>query len=423
MIRILTHPIGCVFFVANKGGLMNFYNLLSNVYFSDTFEPIGIWMTVGIVSALILCWAIVYFTKKEASGKVAKYMFIGFIFYALALGIFMLSLEIAKKYDTAYLDDKWVSRDITSYVFLPVLITMIIALLGGIALFIISKKKPSLFKTTAMIVGGLCLAGIIVSLILVYVFYSNNIVDDGYYTAQDYGRLNNFALYGFSAFLVIVSIVVAFLLGKNDKNGFDTRCISIAGVCVALSFALSYIKLYEMPYGGSVTLFSMLPVMIFAFVYGTKKGLLIGLLYGILQAIQDPFIIHPAQFLLDYPIAFAMMGFAGSLTGFKVLDKRPQIKFCVSAIIGGTLRYICHVLSGVFAFGAWTLDAMYKSEGIFAYRAPAGDAMTNFWIYSLAYNSYVFIDILLVIVAGVFLFSSKAFRKEVEKLKPLIEEK
>jgi thiamine transporter len=335
----------------------------------------------------------------------------------------MLSLEIAKKYDTAYLDDKWVSRDITSYVFLPILITMIIALLGGIALFIISKKKPSLFKTTALIVGGLCLAGIIVSLILVYVFYSNNIVDDGYYTAQDYGRLNNLALYGFSAILVISSIVVAFLLGKNDKSGFDTRCISIAGVCVALSFALSYIKLYEMPYGGSVTLFSMLPVMIFAFVYGTKKGLLIGLLYGILQAIQDPFIIHPAQFLLDYPIAFAMMGFAGSLTGFKVLDKRPQIKFCVSAIIGGTLRYICHVLSGVFAFGAWTLDAMYKSEGIFAYRAPAGDAMTNFWIYSLAYNSYVFIDILLVIVAGVFLFSSKAFRKEVEKLKPLIEEK
>ena len=134
--------------------------------------------------------------------------------------------------------------------------------------------------------------------------------------------------------------------------------------------------------------------------------------HRILQAIQDPFIIHPAQFLLDYPIAFAMMGFAGSLTGFKVLDKRPQIKFCVSAIIGGTLRYICHVLSGVFAFGAWTLDAMYKGEGIFAYRAPASDAMTNFWIYSLAYNSYVFIDILLVIVAGVFLFSSKSFRKE-----------
>ncbi|MBR2384770.1 MAG: energy-coupled thiamine transporter ThiT, partial [Clostridia bacterium] len=70
-------------------------------------------------------------------------------------------------------------------------------------------------------------------------------------------------------------------------------------MCVALSFALSYIKLFEMPQGGSVTLFSMLPIMLFSYIYGMKKGLLVGVIYGLLQAVQDPYIIHPAQFLLD----------------------------------------------------------------------------------------------------------------------------
>ena len=79
--------------------------------------------------------------------------------------------------------------------------------------------------------------------------------------------------------------------------------------------------------------------------------MLIGFIYGMLQAVQDPYIIHPAQFLLDYPVAFALTGFAGALKDVKVLDKIPQLKFALSALIGGTLRFVAHVLSGVFAFG------------------------------------------------------------------------
>ena len=151
-----------------------------------------------------------------------------------------------------------------------------------------------------------------------------------------------------------------------------------------------------MPQGGTVTLASMLPIMIFSYIYGSKKGILIGLIYGLLQAVQDPYIVHPAQFLLDYPIAFALTGFAGSLKYVNVFNSRPQIKFAIGAIIGAALRFFAHVLSGVFAFGAY-----------------AGDQ--NFWVYSLAYNSFVFIDVLLVIVVGVMLFSSKAFVKEINK--------
>ena len=167
-----------------------------------------------------------------------------------------------------------------------------------------------------------------------------------------------------------------------------------------MSFALSYIKLFEMPQGGSITLASMLPVMLFAYVYGAKKGLLVGFIYGILQAVQDPYIVHPAQFLLDYPIAFSMVGFAGIFANVKALDKAPQVKFALGAVLAGALRFIAHVFSGVFAFGAYALD----------------EGFTNFWLYSLGYNSFIFIDVLIVAVVGVILFSSKGFTRELNKL-------
>ena len=383
------------------------------VYFADTFEPYAIWGTTFIVVALLVAWLIVFFTKKDISGKVLKTMLVGFVFYALVLGIFLLVLEITKKFDSWYLEKNYVSKDIITYVFIPLLITTILALGSAITLFVLSKKKPTSLKKVGAILGAVLLVSVIVSVVMIYMFYSNNIVGDGYYTDEEYGKLNNFALYLSAGLLVVLAILSAFILGKKDKKEFDTKCITTAGVCVALSFTLSYVKLFELPYGGSITLFSMLPVMIFAYVYGIKKGLIVGLLYGILQAIQDPFIVHPAQFLLDYPIAFAMLGFAGSLTHVNILNGKSCLKFTLSAIIAGALRWLCHVLSGVFAFGAYALDALGNQEGVFSVIGPASSQTANFWLYSTIYNGYVFVDVLLVIIVGVILFSSKSFKQQV----------
>lgn len=380
---------------------MNTFNLLSSVYFADTFEPVAKWLTIGFVGALVVSWLIVFLCKKEISGSVAKYHLIAFIFYALALGIFMLSLEISKKYDPDYLDSKWVSREIVNYVFVPVLISLCLALVGGVAIFIASKKNQKLVKPLSLAIAGLIFVAVVVTLILIYIYYSRNIVGDGYYTDEAYGNLNSVALWVGVGLLIVGTVLFGFILDKKGNLEFDTRCIATAGACVALSFALSYIKLFEMPQGGSVTLASMLPVMIFSYAYGTKKGLLVGFVYGMLQAVQDPYIIHPAQFLLDYPVAFAMVGFAGALNGVKGLDNLPQLKFALSACIAGALRFTAHLIAGVFAFGAWALDA----------------GATNIFLYSFLYNSYVFVDIVLVIIAGAVLLSSKAFRKELDKLK------
>lgn len=376
------------------------FNLLSSTYAVDRFEPVAKWLTIGFLSALLLTALIVLFLDKKSLGKFAKAGLISFTLFALILGITLLVLEICKKYSTAYLEDNWVSLDVVSYVFIPVLCTLLIALVGGIVLFVMLKKKLTGVKKYCIVYGIILAVFLIITLVLMGVYHSNNISGDGYYTDPEYGKLNPTMLYVSAGIVVAITIAIAFIVGRKDKKPFDTHCIAIAGICVALSFALSYIKLWDMPTGGSVTLVSLLPVTLFAYIYGIKKGLLVGLLYGMLQAIQDPWLIHPAQFLLDYPIAFSMVCFGGLLSSMNVLKKAPQLKFALSACIAGAFRFLCHVLSGVFAFGAYAADS----------------GATNFWAYSLAYNSYVFIDIALVVVMGIVILSSKSFNREINKL-------
>ena len=376
-----------------SGDFMNTL-LLSAGELLDAAEPVVLWTTVGILAALILFNVIMYFLKKDIFAKIAKNSLFAFVIYALVVGIFMLSLKIAKYYGA---DGKYNGEPVATYVFIPILVTLALVLVAAIAAFVIAKKSPSALKKFGSIAGTICGLAVIVTLVLMAIFFKNNIKGDGYY--DGYGKLNGAALYISAAILVVGSLVVAFIIDRKGNFVFDTRALAFAGITVSLSFALSYVKLWEMPQGGSVTLFSMLPIMLFSYVYGAKKGILIGFIYGMLQAVQDPYIIHPAQFLLDYPVAFALTGFAGALKDVKVLDKIPQLKFALSALIGGTLRFVAHVLSGVFAFGAYALDA----------------GQSNFFAYSTAYNSFVFVDLALVIVAGVIVFSSKAFVKETKR--------
>lgn len=374
--------------------------LLSAGELLDAAEPVVLWTTVGILAALILFNVIMYFLKKDIFAKIAKISLFALVIYALVVGIFMLSLNIAKYYGA---DGEYNGKPVATYVFIPILVTLALVLVAAIAAFVIAKKSPSALKKFGSIAGIVCGLAVIITLVLIAIFFKNNIKGDGYYDGP--GKLNGAALYISAAILVVGSLVVAFIIDRKGNFVFDTRALAFAGITVSLSFALSYVKLWEMPQGGSVTLFSMLPIMLFSYVYGAKKGMLIGFIYGMLQAVQDPYIIHPAQFLLDYPVAFALTGFAGALKDVKVLDKIPQLKFALSALIGGALRFVAHVLSGVFAFGAYALEK----------------GQSNFFAYSAAYNSFVFVDLALVIVAGIIVFSSKAFVKETKRFAGITE--
>ena len=119
-----------------------FLNLLSSgIYFSDTFEPIAKWLTVGIIGAILLGYLITFLANKSLAKTFIKKASVGFIFYALVLGIFMLVLEILKKFDTAYLEENWVSLDVISFVLIPLLVTLSLSLIGGVTIFVLTKNN------------------------------------------------------------------------------------------------------------------------------------------------------------------------------------------------------------------------------------------------------------------------------------------
>ena len=126
-----------------------------------------------------------------------------------------------------------------------------------------------------------------------------------------------------------------------------------------------------------------------------RKGVFAGFAYGLLQAVQDPWILHPAQFLLDYPVAFAWIGIAGIFAKVEKLDKYPQIQFACGAILAGLGRFVMHLFSGMFAFNL-------SFWGSFTYQA-----------------GYVLPDLAIAVVVGILLFSSKAFVKELRSVKKI----
>ena len=360
-------------------------NLLSKVFMYAALFMIAAFVVIGI------------FTHKKKAENFSAFLKIASaigVTFALTVILTMLAIGFGKIGEKGYMQEKPMLL-----VLVPPMILAGIAVFGSIAAYIAYLYSKKAGKTALYITFGLLAAALVAAFVCLIVYFNKNVLNDGYYDTADgsYGKVNQFALYLGAILLVIAALAAAFLADKGGNFTFDSKSIALAGICVSLSFALSYIKLWDLPQGGSVTLVSFLPIMLFAYLYGAKKGLFVGFVYGLLQSLQDPYIIHPAQFLLDYPVAFAMAGLAGILKNVNM--KSPQLKFALSALIGGAMRYVAHVLSGAFAFGAYALDA----------------GASNVFTYSLAYNSFVFVDIALVIVAGVLLLSSKAFVAETKK--------
>lgn len=360
-------------------------NLLSKVFMYAALFMIAAFVVIGI------------FTHKKKAENFSAFLKIASaigVTFALTVILTMLAIGFGKIGEKGYMQEKPMLL-----VLVPPMILAGIAVFGSIAAYIAYLYSKKAGKTALYIMFGLLAAALVAAFVCLIVYFNKNVLNDGYYDTADgsYGKVNQFALYLGAILLVIAALAAAFLADKGGNFTFDSKSIALAGICVSLSFALSYIKLWDLPQGGSVTLVSFLPIMLFAYLYGAKKGLFVGIVYGLLQSLQDPYIIHPAQFLLDYPVAFAMAGFAGVLKNVNM--KSPQLKFALSALIGGAMRYVAHVLSGAFAFGAYALDA----------------GASNVFTYSLAYNSFVFVDIALVIIAGVLLLSSKAFVAETKK--------
>lgn len=167
------------------------------------------------------------------------------------------------------------------------------------------------------------------------------------------------------------------------KGKMTTKMLVHGALCIALAFALSYIKLFSMPMGGSITLFSMLPIFVYAWLYGPAAGLLASFAYSLLQIVQGAYIVHWAQFILDYILAFTVLGVAGFF---------PK-SLALGAGVGGLCRMICGVISGAVFFGEYAAEAGYQSA----------------WLYSFMYNlTTIGADTVLCVIAALIPAVSKA---------------
>ncbi|MBO5460251.1 MAG: energy-coupled thiamine transporter ThiT [Ruminococcus sp.] len=137
--------------------------------------------------------------------------------------------------------------------------------------------------------------------------------------------------------LFVLAIVFA---GKtSSKKKMTTRMLVFCAMALALSYVTSYIKLFGMPWGGSVTLCSMLFIVLIGNWYGVQAGILSGLAFGILQFIQEPFVLSFFQVCCDYVLAFAALGVAG----FFANKKHGLVKGYILAVFA---RGAFHSLGG-----------------------------------------------------------------------------
>lgn len=180
--------------------------------------------------------------------------------------------------------------------------------------------------------------------------------------------------------------------GNLTRNHETILATASGGMAIALSTVLSLIKLYEMPQGGSITPASLLPIFFCALAFGPGWGIGIGAVYGLLQFIISPYAAHWASIILDYPLAFALIGLAGIFaakrddrTGERNILRRlgliPLWRVVIAIVIGIIGRYLSSFLSGMIFYGSY---------------APEGQSAA---IYSLIYNAtYILPDMVIIFI-------------------------
>ena len=166
------------------------------------------------------------------------------------------------------------------------------------------------------------------------------------------------------------------------KKKLTLRALVEGAVFVALAQVLSYLKLFELPQGGSITV-AMLPIFLYCARWGFGPGLLASFVYSVLQLLLDGAYAWGWQSMLgDYIVAFTVLGLAGLFHG-------KTYGLYTGTVVGSLARFLVQYLVGVWDWGE------YMPERFF------GMTMTTPWLYSFLYNgSYMLIDMILCLIVG-----------------------
>lgn len=201
--------------------------------------------------------------------------------------------------------------------------------------------------------------------------------EDGYYHPTTWGIILFVALA--VAALILTSVLTD--RKKDKKRALSVKTLSFSAMAIALAFVTSYIRLIKLPYGGSVTLFSMLFICLVGYWYGPKAGILTGFAYSILEFLQEPYILSPLQVCLDYFVAFAALGISGFF-------RERKNGLVLGYLAGAFARGLCHTIGGYLFWMAYmpenfpqTIAALYPI--VYNYSFIAAEAVITVVVLSL----------------------------------------
>lgn len=176
----------------------------------------------------------------------------------------------------------------------------------------------------------------------------------------------------------------------NEK----TKFLTVSAIMIALSTVLSFLQVYKLPLGGSITVFSMVPVCMIGIMYGVKNAILPCVLYGAIQmAVGGVFGwgLTPAILIgcivFDYLLAFGVLCFSGAFR------KNGYVGIILGIVLACVLRFASHLVSGFVLFRNF-------------------EVFNNPYIYSVAYNgSYMLPELILTVIGAVLLFKTPIIKK------------
>lgn len=182
-----------------------------------------------------------------------------------------------------------------------------------------------------------------------------------------------------------------------STNKTVTQKLTLSAMLIGIATVLSCIKLLDLPYGGSITAGSMLPIILIGYLFGNAWGVLSALCYSVIQLLLGMSALSYATsagaavaiILLDYIFAFTLIGLSGS---FKRLGKNAAVSLPLAAFVACFMRYVCHVISGCTVWAGLSI--------------PNSQAL----VYSLAYNAtYMLPETLVTVVAAAYLARTLSF--------------
>ena len=189
------------------------------------------------------------------------------------------------------------------------------------------------------------------------------------------------------------------------KNN-NTKKLAACAVMVALGAVLSMIKVLQMPFGGSVTLLSMLPCAMISIMYGLKWGFAASFVESVIQLAfgitMDGILgwgMTPSALigtiLLDYIVAYTVIGIAG------IFRKKGYVGNCCGTALAVALRFVCHFISGAIIFANFDEFVAFGASWV-----------GHPWLYSFCYNgTYMLPELIFTVIAAVILFRLPQMKK------------